>query len=227
MKENYILCDASSLISLTGSCLDSVIDFFHDKFGVKFVVPQSVEYEAVTHPLSLKTKVYCFSALRIQNLINKRAVEVVPESKDQKTKELMRQGNHIYHAAGKSLKLIQKGETEMLVLSRELNIPNLLMDERTTRFLIESPITLKKHLEDEFHTHVMVNKKSLMSFSEQVKGMNVIRSTELVYTAYENGFFSKFGANESEAAEAALYRLKYAGCAVSFNELKEYSKMMK
>ena len=139
----------------------------------------------------------------------------------------MRQGNHIYHAAGKSLKLIQKGETEMLVLSRELNIPNLLMDERTTRFLIESPITLKKHLEDEFHTHVMVNKKSLMSFSEQVKGMNVIRSTELVYTAYENGFFSKFGANESEAAEAALYRLKYAGCAVSFNELKEYSKMMK
>ncbi|MFP3950321.1 MAG: hypothetical protein ACLFUZ_04510 [Candidatus Micrarchaeia archaeon] len=227
MKDNYILCDASSLISLTGSCLDSVIDFFHDKFRVKFVVPKSVEYEAVTHPLSLKTKIYCFSALRIQNLINKRAIDVVPEGKDDKTKELMKQGNHIYHAAGKSLRLLHKGETEMLVLSRELNIPYILMDERTTRFLIESPITLKKHLEDEFNTHVMVNKKSMMSFSDCVKGINVIRSTELVYTAYENGFFSRFGAKESEAAEAALYRLKYAGCAVSFADLKKYSKMIK
>ena len=72
----------------------------------------------------------------------------------------------------------------------------------------------------------MVNKKNLLEFDSQVKGLDVIRSTELLYLAYENGFLKHFDKLEKNAAEAALYNLKYAGCAVSFKELKQYAKMM-
>jgi len=226
MKSNYVLCDASSLISLTVSCLDSLLPFFQEKFRVRFLIPKSVEYEAVTRPLSFKSKIHSFSALRIKDMIHDEVIEVVSENAEEETKELMRLGNSIFHARGRTVRLMHMGETEMLVLANRLQVPSLLMDERTTRILVEDPISMKKHLQKEFRANIMVNKKHLLDFSSKVKDLDVIRSTELLYLAYENGFLRHFNDIEKDAAEAALYNLKYAGCAVSFNELKEYAKLM-
>ena len=226
MKERYVLCDASSLISLTSACLENTISFFHDNFGVRFLVPQSVEYEAITRPLSMESKIHRFSALRIKGLINDGALEVVPETLKKETKEMMELGNSIFYARGTPVRIIQLGETEMLVLAKRLQIDSLLMDERTTRFLVEDPLRLQKHLEKEFRTNIMVNKKALSDFSSRTRGLEVMRSTELLYLAYEQGFLDNFEGMEANAAEAAMYTLKYAGCAVSFRELKEYSGMM-
>ena len=226
MKNRYVLCDASSLISLTGSCLEGTIRFFHDNFGVRFLIPQSVEHEAITRPLSIEAKIHRFSALRIQNLINDGALEIVPETLKEETKELMELGNSIFYARGTPIRIVQTGETEMIALAKSLQIGSLLMDERTTRFLVEDPLLLHKHLEKEFRANIMVNKSSLSKFSAFSRGLEVIRSTELTYLAYEKGFFDNFEGMESSAAEAALYTLKYAGCAVTFRELKEYSGMM-
>ena len=226
MKSSYVLCDASSLISLTGSCLDNLLPFFLERFGVRFLIPKSVEYEAVTRPLSFKSKIHNFSALRIKDMIHDGVIEVVSENAEEETKALMKLGNNIFYARGRPVRLIHLGETEMLVLANRLQVPSLLMDERTTRILVEDPILLKGHLQKEFHTNIMVNKKHLLDFSSKIKDLDVIRSTELLYLAYENGFLRHFNDIEQEAAEAALYNLKYAGCAVSFNELKEYAKLM-
>ena len=226
MKANYVLCDASSLISLTGSCLDNLLPFFQEKFGIRFLIPKSIEYEAVTRPLSFKSKVHNFSALRIKDMIHDSVIEVVSENAEEETKSLMKLGNNIFYARGRPVRLMHMGETEMLVLANRLQVSSLLMDERTTRILVEDPISMKKHLQQEFRANIMVNKKHLMDFSSKVKNLDVIRSTELLYLAYENGFLRHFNDIEKQAAEAALYNLKYAGCAVSFNELKQYAKLM-
>ncbi|MBD3398238.1 hypothetical protein GF412_03530 [Candidatus Micrarchaeota archaeon] len=226
MGEKYVLCDASSLISLTSSCLENLLAFFHERFSTRFIIPQSVRYEAVERPLSFKSKIHDFSALRIKDLIQDGIIDVVPGKEEEKTKKLMKLGNSIFFARGNPVKLIHLGETEMLVLSKKLQVNSLLMDERTTRMLVENPISMKNHLQEEFGTNVMVNKKNLLDFTAQLKGLDVIRSTELLYLAYENNFFKHFNKLEKQAAEAALFTLKYSGCAVSFGELKEYSKMI-
>jgi predicted nucleic acid-binding protein len=226
MKKKYILCDSSSLISLSDSCLDSLLYFFRDNFSVKFIIPKSVEYESVTRPLSMRTKIYCFSAIRIQDMINDGVIEVIEADTETETKKLMELGNGIFYAHGKPLKLLHLGETEMIALAKKLEVDSLLMDERTTRVLLEHPVSLAKHFQSEFHTNIMVNREKLSGFSERAGKMDIIRSTELVYIGAQQGFFNPFGKLESQAAEAALYKLKYSGCAVSFKELKEYEGMM-
>ena len=226
MKDKYVLCDASSLISFTSSCLDEMLKFFHTSFDVKFFIPQSVEYETVTHPLSLKTKIHCFSALRIQRMINDGILEVVSENLEKETERLMTLGNNVFYARGRPLVLFHKGETEMLALAHQLQIDSLLMDERTTRILVEDPESLRGHLQTEFKTNILINRKHLSQFISRLGHLDVIRSTELIYLAYKNGFFSKYGKIEREAAEAALYKLKYSGCAISFKELEKYGELM-
>jgi predicted nucleic acid-binding protein len=226
MKGKYVLCDASSLISLTSSCLEHTLYFFHDSFGVKFFIPQSVEEEVVKRPLSLRSKIHCFSALRIKDMINDGIVEVVSESMAQETKRLMELGNKIFYARGKPVNIIHEGETEMLALAGKLQIESLLMDERTTRILVEDPGAMKDHLQKEFDATIMVNRNALSQFLSSIGSMEVIRSTELLYLAYEKGFLDSFQGIAAEAAEAALYKLKYSGCAISFHELEEYSGMM-
>jgi len=226
MKKKYVLVDASSLISLTSSCLDNALEFFHDNFDVHFYAPQSVEYEAVTRPLNLKVKIHQFSALRIQKMIDNGILEVVPENLEKETKKLMALGNSIYYARGHSLNLFHKGEIEALALANKLEITSLLMDERSTRIIVEDPEAFRDHLQKEFKTNILVNKKHLSQFLGALKHTDVIRTTELVYFGYTNGFFSKFGKLENAAAVAALYKLKYAGCAISFKELEEYEKLI-
>ncbi|MBN2121984.1 hypothetical protein JW721_02920 [Candidatus Micrarchaeota archaeon] len=226
MKKRYVLCDSSSLISLSDSCLDSLLYFFRDNFGVKFIIPKSVEYESVTRPLTMRTKVYCFSAIRIQDMINDGVIEVIEADTEAETRKLMEAGNGIFYAHGKPLRILHIGETEMIALARKLEVNSLLMDERTTRVLLENPVSLAKHFQDEFHTNVMVNRQKLSEFSEHAGRMDIIRTTELVYIGAQQGFFHPFGKLEAQATEAALYKLKYSGCAVSFNELKEYEGLM-
>ena len=227
MKEKHVLADASTLISLTSSCLLHSLKFFHEKFGVRFFIPQSVEYEAVTRPLSLKVKIHRFSALRIKKMINEDLIHVVEDNLEKETRELMKLGNSVFYARGKPLNLFHKGEVEMLALARKLDMGSLLMDERTTRILIEEPDALRMHLQHEFKTNILINRNNLSKFLSGLSHMEVVRSTELIYLAYKNGFFSNYDELEAEAAEAALYKLKYSGCAISFKELEEYGKLIK
>jgi hypothetical protein len=222
MKEKAIVCDASSIISLTDACLAHAIYFLKEKTGMQFLVPKSVVMECVDRPLSIKNKEYRFSALKIKDMINDGILETVDADVSKKTEELGKIGNSIYFARGKPLKLVHLGELEMIALAEELGVRNVLMDERTARLMIEAPENLKEHLKKELHVNIMVNAKNLEKFSGFSEGMSVIRSTEALIVAYERGFLKHFDDIEKEVAEAALYRLKYSGCAISFSEIEEY-----
>ena len=217
-----ILCDSGVLISLTSSCLDNIIYYFAEKHDVRFVIPPSVEHETVTRPLFNGLRKHMFSAIRIKDAIEDGAVVVVDAKVEPEAKSLMHSANNLFYIKGRPIRLIQFGESEMLALAPELGIDNILVDERTTRMLIEAPFRLKEHLEREFRVSVMVNKGSYRELSSRISGLNVLRSSELVMLAYEKGFFRSFKKMQKEALQSALYKMKYSGCSISFDEISTY-----
>jgi len=228
MRKKYMVCDAGSLISLTGSCLAELLYFFKEKYSLNFVMPPAVEEETVSYPLRKNIKKYMFSAIRIKDAIDDGVIEIIrPENIDKERERVMHAANNIFYARGKPIKLIQPGETEMLILAKEIGAQNILLDERTMRLLVEAPFSLKDHMEQEFGVNLMINKSNLSSLSDYTSDMNAFRSSELVMLAYENGFFKKFQNLERQALEAALYRIKFSGCSIRFDEISSYLRWTK
>lgn len=225
MTSDGLLCDSSSLISLTSSCLDSVLYFLRDDLGVKFYITPSIEEECVTSPLSRGLKEHSFSARKIERAIKDNVISKI-ESKDSLTSQFLDCANNMFFMRARAIPMVHKGEAEVLAISKEVDFKTLLIDERTTRMLIESPFRIKEHLEIEFHVNVMVDKNNLSKFSDMAKGLEVIRASELLILAYEYGFMDGFGERKKDALEAALYKLKYSGCSIRFDEINQFIRAL-
>ena len=215
-----MVCDSSALISLTDSCFVHALYYLKKKYSGSFIIPPSVEYECVTHPMSMK--MHALHALRIKRAINDKVLDVVHLPEQKEVQEIKWLANNLFYAGGTPLRLIQEGETEMLALAHELGIQNMLVDERTVRMLVEDPESLRVHLEEEFHRPITTNDENLSSFSRMTRNMRFFRSSELLLLAYEKGYFADYGTLQHDAIEAALYKLKYAGCAIGFGEISDY-----
>jgi hypothetical protein len=63
--------------------------------------------------------------------------------------------------------------------------------------------------------------------ASQISNLKVLRSSELVMLAYENGYFKSFQKIHAQALEAALYKIKFAGCSITFEEITEYLATVK
>lgn len=223
MQKKYIVCDSGSLITFTSSCTCDLLYFFNKKFGFQFVIPPGVEEETVLYPLRKGIKKHMQSALRLKRAIEDGVLAVVGVDDIARERErLLDIGNNILYVRGKPIHLVDIGETETIALAKETGAQTILMDERTTRMLIEAPFRLKEHLEEELRINIMVNKTNLAEFSKYSKGLTVLRSSELLVLAYENGFFSKYGDLEKEMLEATLYAFRFSGCSISFGEITSY-----
>ena len=118
--------------------------------------------------------------------------------------------------------IVDRGEVEALALVLRVQAAAYVVDERTMRLLIENPYTLRRILERKLHIKVDINKKLLKEFSEIVKGVKVIRSTELLIIAYEKGLLNKFvtvGSTEIDLLDGLLWGLKLRGCSISSDEI--------
>lgn len=215
-----IICDSSSLISLTDSCFVHIFYFLKRKFKGKFIIPKSVEYECIDHPM--KMKMHALHALRLKRAVKDGAIEVVDMPLAKKAQEMQWIANNSFYARGTPIRLLHQGETEMLALAHELGVENLLIDERTTRMLVEDAEALRAHFEHEFGCPITVEQKNLSALQSMTKNLRFFRSSELLLIAYEKGYFEEYGELERDAVEASLYKLKYSGCAVGFSEIEEY-----
>ncbi|MBI5047021.1 hypothetical protein HZC07_04815 [Candidatus Micrarchaeota archaeon] len=223
--KHSVICDSGALISLTSSCLDGLLYFFAEKHNVQFIIPPSVEYECITRPIESNLRKYLFSAIRLKDAIDDGIiVRVNDQGTENDARELIKLSNSLFYVRGNPLQLIQSGEAQMLALSKEIGVDYVLIDERTARLLIESPMHLKEHLEQEFHVNVMVNKANLRSITAAISPLKALRSSEIVMLAYEKGYFANFNSLEKDALEAALYKIKHAGCSISFDEIANYIK---
>jgi len=217
-----IVCDSSSLISLTDSCFIHVIYFLKKKYRGRFIIPLSVEKECVEKPMHIRN--YALHAIRLKRAIAENMIDVVGAKPERAAEEIRFIANNIFHVEGTPLCLLHAGEADVLALALELGVDNILMDERTTRMLVEDPESLRQHLEHELGRQIGINDEKLSAFSRATRRLRFFRSTELILLAHELGYFADYGELEREAVEASLYKLKYSGCAIGFGEIGEYAR---
>lgn len=212
-----LLCDSSSLISLTDACFIHTLYMLKKSFRGQFIIPPSVQYEIVDHPR--RVRMHAIYALRLARAIQDGVLSVVPLRERGQMTQILELANQSFWVEGKPLELLQAGETECLALALETGVRDVLVDERTTRALIESPDEFTEHLKHEFGPRLKVNNENLETFLSLFSGLRFYRSPEILLMAYEKGYFDDYGEMKEEAFEAALYRLKYSGCALTVDEI--------
>lgn len=220
-----IICDSSSIISLMDTCTSGALTFLHDQAGVRFLIPPGVYDELVSRPLGIKR--FGYSAVRMRGLVEKGVLELkLSEGLSERTTELLGLANTTYFVDARPLHILDEGEAECLAYLKGVRKPLLLVDEKTTRLLIEEPHRLHQIIEGEYQRKVTVNETNLNRFKELVGPVFVMRSTELVAMAVKRGFFKEYGEHALEAFHSALYALRFAGCSISSDELIEYEKLL-
>lgn len=216
-----VVCDSSSLIALTESGLLGALISTKMKMKGDLLITKGVVNESITYPIAIPE--YSFAAVRIERALNSKMLRVI-EYSTSTLDRILHSANNMFYTE-RPFHLVDEGEAEMIAAAVDNGLKMLLMDERTTRALIESPMDLKDHLEEEFRIRINVNQDMFDQFKATTKGLQVIRSAEIVALANEKGYFKKFKDLSGKAYEAALYSVKFKGCAIGFDEIEELVKL--
>ncbi len=221
-----IIFDSSTIINFT---MNGLLDEFRElkkRFDGKFLITKEVSNEVIEKPMTIKR--FKLEALKIKKLLDEKVLEMpsaigIENSKiSEMTNEIKNKANSIFYGRGNAVQIIHLGEASCLALSILLNekkISNVLsVDERTTRMLGEKPENLSILLKKKLHTGIKIEKKNLAFFSN----FRFIRSTELMYVAYKKGMVKL---KNHDVLDAILYALKFNGCSISDDEIREIERL--
>jgi len=221
-EEKYLVFDSSSLINFSMNSSLDTLKKLKKIFGGKFLITLPVKYETIDHPRQIKR--FSLGALQIKKLLDEGVIELAENHLDkdalnEKTKELLQRANQVLIAKNEPITLMQDGEASCLALMTLLKGEKLLVvDERTTRMLCESPENLRKLMQKKLHTGLKLNQQNLELF----RNTKIIRSCELVYLAYKNKLIDLTNGN---VLEALLYAFKLKGCSISEKEIDEMKRL--
>jgi hypothetical protein len=224
-----LIFDSSSLITMTMNNLLWVLDDLKPVFDGNLCICPAIKAELVDNPLN--TKRFEFDALQVMQKIRKGTLTVVEQqsSKDLGNR-LLDLANHAFKSKNTWITIVHRGEMEALATGITLNSSAFVVDERTTRLLIESPVALKDLLQSKLHTRVEVNRPNLRQFRYLVRNIKVMRSVELLIVAYEKGLLDKFLLDNVKnpreiLIDGLLWGLKLRGCAISREEISDITRL--
>ncbi|MFH1256438.1 MAG: hypothetical protein V1494_04030 [Candidatus Diapherotrites archaeon] len=217
-----LVLDSSSLISFSEKCLMKVIAKLAELNDVQFLMPESVYVESVVRPLEIKR--FELNAIRVQDAINDGWLRVEKNDAEIKrlTKKVLELSSGLFSTFEGPIRLIHEGEAQTIALIKKFQADALVIDERTTRMLIEAPKQLVKTMEERYLSEITVDEKRVREFRKFVGEPEIVRSVELIALAYERGCFRGELQETKKALSAALFAAKFAGCAVSFNEINAF-----
>lgn len=220
MSDKTLVADSSSIISLAINCMSSTLA----ELGVKILVTDEIYEEMILRPQDSKR--YALESMRIKKLFSDGVISVVnPEPLI--TEEVMRLSNSVYRIRNHPLHLVHRGEAAALALLSGVEADALLIDERTTRMLIEDPETLRGVLSEQLGRRVDMDSRSLAALRDMLPSVRIIRSCEVAAIAYEKGILGRnLGSSGKDALMATLYALKFSGCAISWREIEEYMSLV-
>ena len=227
MTNKVIIFDAGPLISISMNGLLDLVKKLRGIFHGKFIITKEVKKEIIDKPIRIKR--FELEALKIKQLLDDGILEFPTSLKisdaeiSKKTEEILNIANNTFMSNKKSISIIHSGEASCLALSKILDqkkIKNVIaIDERTTRILGEKPENMKKLLGEKLHTNINPKPQNFKFFG----GFKFIRSAELVYVAYKKGLVD---IKDSELLlDALLYAVKFKGCAISNDEIREIKKL--
>jgi hypothetical protein len=229
-----LLFDTGPIINFTINNLLWLLDGLKQEFDGEFYITPEVYNELINKPLS--TRKYKLEALQVLPYITKGTIKIYNNlPMVQMAKDLGNYANHSFEINHQPIEIVHSGEMEALAAAISLNADAIVIDERTTRHLIENPRKIAWHLENTIHKKVFVNGNNLDKVKEMIGNMKVIRSTELVTIAYEKGLFKEYTENAGKVIpninkavlEGALWGVKLNGCSVKEDEITEILRIEK
>lgn len=214
-----LVFDTGPIISLTMNNLLWILEPLRERFKGKFYITNLVKTELVDKPLN--TKRFEFEALQVMQQINDGILDVLDNPVN--TNELLDLANKSFKAKGHWVSISHFGEMSAVALALQLNSNAVVIDERTTRTLIENPDSVKNIMQRKLHTKVFVDNSNLRELENHLKGLKVIRSSELVYVAYKLNLLNKYidGATKQKLLDSLLWGVKLDGCAISKDEIEQ------
>ena len=224
-----IVFDTGPIITLTMNNLLWLLEPLKKRSKANFCITDLVRKELVDNPLT-KTKRFKFEALQVLHYIEKGILEVVSadETKAQSDK-LLSVANSCFRAFGHNMSLVHDAEMSAIALYLQKNADAFVVDEKTTRLLIENPRKLHHILRHNLHAKVEINSSSMRDFQKLAKNVRMIRSVELVTIAYEKGLLDKYlphiDNSRKELLESVLWGVKLNGSAVSKKEIEQILRM--
>jgi len=219
-----IVFDTGPLISFALNNLLDVMTLLRHSYGGRFLITQGVREEGMTRPLSSRR--FKFEALQILKLLDDKTIEVEGyEGITKDAENLLSLANSIYRAHKERIQIVHKTEMEVIALALHLGSQAVVIDEFTTRMLIENPEKLRERLNSKLHTSVLVDKEALGQFSRMVRGLRVIRSVELITVSFEKGLLDRYkllaDQPEKNLLDAVLWGAKLNGCSISEEEIEK------
>lgn len=210
---NRIVCDASSIITLSSNCLLGILKEFKN---IEFVIPPAVRKEAVDTPM--RSKRHGFDAMRngkgIGNII--KVLDTDAELRD----KLLKLSNSVFVSKNRNINIVHRGEIDMIAVAIKHGIQTLLVDEKNTKLLIEDRPRLKNMMERRMGRKIEINQKVEEDLIKELKGLFVIRSSELVAEAVKRNIID-WPFPKRRLLQSALYALKFKGCAITEGEIVE------
>jgi len=225
-----IVFDTGPVISLATNNLLWILEPLKRKFKGEFYITDAVKRELVDRPLEIKK--FKFEAIQVEKLIEDGVLKIADtDFIRQRTPMLLDAANGIFRVFNNYIHLVHLAEMSVIAAATELNSDAISLDEKTTRLLIENPVTMLEILRKTLHTSVSTNEKNLKDFRNMAKNIKVIRSVEIVTVAYEHGLLDKYITKIPDARknllESVLWGVKLNGCAVSREEIEQILEMEK
>ena len=219
-----LIFDAGPIISLATNNLLWLLEPLKKEFRGEFYITEAVKKEIVTRPL--ESKKFKFEAIQVERLIEDGALKIIDNGYIRKqTPELLGIANDIFEANSNCIKIVHFAEVSVIAAAFSSNALAIVIDEKTTRLLLENPRVIAKVLERTLETGIKINEDNLKQFKNASAGIKTIRSVELVTVAYEKKLLDRFITHIPNAKknllEGLLWGLKLNGCAVSRDEISE------
>lgn len=220
--------DTGPIISLTTTNLLHLLGKLKEHYDGNFFITKGVRYELIEKPL--ETKKFKFEALQVVRTIESGIIGMFDDPQLAKnTEQLLNLANGCFIARGQPITIVQFAEINTLAGALLQGVECVVIDERTTRLLVENPLRLVKMLKSKLHTRIDVDRKNLMEFSKLAGGLKVIRSVELVAIGFELGLLGEYVTHVSHPRrtllESVLWAVKLQGCAVSDHEIEDLIKI--
>jgi hypothetical protein len=217
-----IIMDSGPIISLALNNLLWALDDVKERYKMRFLITEEVRKEIIDNPL--ETKKFKLEALQVLRLIRRGVIEEIHDKdiKDQ-TDFLLHLANTSYKAQGRFMTLVHPAEMTAIAAALKYKADAVMIDERTTRYMIEKPKKLENILKHRLHTQVETNKEALHELRKHTKPVKFIRSAEFVAVAFEKGLFDDLLPEVPDSKkillDALLWGLKLNGCAISAKDL--------
>jgi predicted nucleic acid-binding protein len=228
MTKTFIF-DTGPIITFALNNLIWLIPELKEACGGRFCIPAAVKKELIDKPLT--TRRYKLEALQLIPLLNDGVIEVIDKVKtDAITRQLLEELNTIYYAKEHPIKIVHEGEVDAISCALLMGADALVVDERNTRYLIETPKRLQRRLEKKLHTKVIIDEDMLAKVQQKFKGLKVLRTAELATVAYELGLLDRYINKglvnaKRKLLEGLLWGVKLNGCAMTPDEIDEIMKI--